>query len=532
MDAPRGRSTSSWVRSVDMYRKIPADLMEQSPAGPCASISILLLLLTLVCCEFYGYMSSTVVSNVVLSPSLGSKSGLVPHGSSATDKGSWRYGQMMLNYNITFMDMPCQYLSVDVYDVLGTNKVDIKSNVEKWTLSADQKKQNYRGKNVQADVLHDHDSEGNNIHGTLEELHVDGKDAVDIIDMEHLETLFKGKDFVFVDFYAPWCSWCQKLAPTWEKLAEDVAQMKESAGHEMMDTSIAKVDCAAHAEFCRKQQIGAYPTLRLFYKGEKYKGDYKSDRTVQAFKTYLYNAYESNGMKLTAPAAVNQFADLKKSLGVQKKRGWDLDDHPGCLVVGYVWVNKVPGRLQVEAKSGYQDIIPAMTNMSHVVNSIQFGTQVARRHKRKMDKVPSGFKKIDSMDGNLYSHDTLHKAWHHYLQVVPTRHLAEESAGYLMGTTMKLFSSIGSVFRKFMWKESHFDYNQMLSQSQMIEFEEEEVPTVTFAYDISPVIVTVETKSMKFSELVVKLMALVGGTYTVFSLMERTFSAAVGKKRN
>ena len=86
-------------------------------------------------------MSSTVVSNVVLSPSLGSKSGLVPHGSSATDKGSWRYGQMMLNYNITFMDMPCQYLSVDVYDVLGTNKVDIKSNVEKWTLSADQKKQ-------------------------------------------------------------------------------------------------------------------------------------------------------------------------------------------------------------------------------------------------------------------------------------------------------------------------------------------------------------------------------------------------------
>ena len=49
----------------------------------------------------------------------------------------------------------------------------------------------------------------------------------------------------------------------------------------MMDTAIAKVDCAAHQEFCRKQQIAAYPTLRLFYKGEKFKGDYKSDRTVQ-----------------------------------------------------------------------------------------------------------------------------------------------------------------------------------------------------------------------------------------------------------
>jgi len=532
MDAPRGRSTSSWARNIDMYRKIPADLMEQSSAGPCASFSVLFLLLTLILCEIYGYFQTQIVSNVVLSPSLGSKSGLVPHGSSSTDKGSWRYGQMMLNYNITFTDVSCQYLSVDVFDVLGTNKVDIKSNVEKWTLSSDQKQKNYKGKNIHSDVLHDHDEDGNNIHGTLEELHVDGKDAVDIVDMDHLETLFKGKDFVFVDFYAPWCSWCQKLAPTWEKLAEEVAKMKADTGHEMMDTAIAKVDCAAHQEFCRKQQIAAYPTLRLFYKGEKFKGDYKSDRTVQAFKTFLFNAYEANGMKLSEPAAQNQFADLKKTLGVQRKRGWDLEDHPGCLVVGYVWVNKVPGRLQIEAKSGYQEIIPAMTNMSHVVNSVSFGTQVARRHRRKMDKVPEGFRKIDVMDGNLYSHETLHKAWHHYLNVVPTRHLMEEQSGFLMGTTMKIFNSFGSLFRKLMWKEEHFDYNQMLSQSQMIEFEEEEVPTVTFAYDISPVIVTVESKSMKFSELVVKLLALVGGTYTVFSLLERSFSAAVGKKRN
>ena len=35
-------------------------------------------------------------------------------------------------FNITFMDMQCQFMEVDVFDVLGTNKVDIKSNVEKW----------------------------------------------------------------------------------------------------------------------------------------------------------------------------------------------------------------------------------------------------------------------------------------------------------------------------------------------------------------------------------------------------------------
>ena len=125
------------------------------------------------------------------------------------------------------MDMQCQYVEVDVFDVLGTNKVDIKSNVEKWSLNDEQKKQAYKGKNVHSDVLHDHDEHGNNIHGTLEELQADGKDAVDIVDMPHLEKLFEEKDFVFVDFYAPWCSWCQKLSPTWEKLAEEVAEMKK-----------------------------------------------------------------------------------------------------------------------------------------------------------------------------------------------------------------------------------------------------------------------------------------------------------------
>ena len=53
--------------------------------------------------------------------------------------------------------------------------------------------QAYKGKNVHSDVLHDHDADGNSIHGTLEELHADGKDAVDIVDMPHLEKLFEEK---------------------------------------------------------------------------------------------------------------------------------------------------------------------------------------------------------------------------------------------------------------------------------------------------------------------------------------------------
>jgi len=51
---------------------------------------------------------------------------------------------------------------------------------------------------------------------------------------------------------------------------------------------IAKVDCVSHDALCRQQGIMAYPTLRLFVSGERWKGgDYRGDRTVIALADYL-----------------------------------------------------------------------------------------------------------------------------------------------------------------------------------------------------------------------------------------------------
>lgn len=105
------------------------------------------------------------------------------------------------------------------------------------------------------------------------------------------------------------CSHCRDLHPTWETLAElmtDVAEhiilSKEDAenahtyneeeyGHAIkveLPVMVAKVDCVQHQQFCRSQMIMAYPTLRLFVDGERWRGgDYRGHRTVVDMADYL-----------------------------------------------------------------------------------------------------------------------------------------------------------------------------------------------------------------------------------------------------
>lgn len=40
------------------------------------------------------------------------------------DSGSEIY-QLQINFNMSFLDLPCEFLTVDALDVLGTNRVNI-----------------------------------------------------------------------------------------------------------------------------------------------------------------------------------------------------------------------------------------------------------------------------------------------------------------------------------------------------------------------------------------------------------------------
>ena len=43
---------------------------------------------------------------------------------------------LRINFNVTFLELHCDYLSVDVWDSIGTNRQNVTKNVEKWQVNA------------------------------------------------------------------------------------------------------------------------------------------------------------------------------------------------------------------------------------------------------------------------------------------------------------------------------------------------------------------------------------------------------------
>lgn len=64
---------------------------------------------------------------------------------------------------------------------------------------------------------------------------------------------------VVVDFYAPWCHWCQILEPTWKAVAREAPE--KAFGK---DTRVTKVNCEINRELCMAQNIRAYPTINVY----------------------------------------------------------------------------------------------------------------------------------------------------------------------------------------------------------------------------------------------------------------------------
>ena len=75
---------------------------------------------------------------------------------------------------------------------------------------------------------------------------------------EQFQNLIAGDKPVLVDFWAPWCVYCRRIAPAYEKMAEQYEDR----------VVIAKVDIDQEPALAEQEQIEVIPSLVLYRNGK------------------------------------------------------------------------------------------------------------------------------------------------------------------------------------------------------------------------------------------------------------------------
>lgn len=102
--------------------------------------------------------------------------------------------------------------------------------------------------------------------------------AVDL-NKEQLQQMMNGDKPLLVDFWAPWCGYCRRIGPAYEKIAEEYGDQLVAA----------KVNIDQEAQLAEAEGVEVIPTL-ILYKNGKAAGTVVNPGSKAAIDQFLREA--------------------------------------------------------------------------------------------------------------------------------------------------------------------------------------------------------------------------------------------------
>lgn len=441
--------------NVDVFREIPNDLTEPTFLGSVMTICAFATCGFLFMCEFSAFLLQDQQTEVVMD--------------SNQDQ------MLRIKFDIMLHDLPCEHASVGVWDSFGTERLNITSNIQRQALDHEG---NEKGTPYSEEEILELDKKDRTSQ-EMEELDRDwtSKDAPVT---GSLDDVIESHDFVFMNFYAGWCSHCRVFEPEWDKFEAKMnareIPMKDANDNDL-NFRVIKMNCVDFEETCQKEGIRGFPTVRLYKRsvGEAHNFvDFHDARTTQALEEFALRVVKQTQMH-TRGAHFHHFF------------------RAGCNLKGFVDVARVPGTLHFEARHSKEHTLNfAYTNVSHTVNHLSFASVNDDRSVNRY--VPRQYRKnIGLLDGKQFVTNQFHQQPHHYLQVVST-----------------LFNTATSAYRSY----------QLSHQHRFSMASRKSVPQAKFSYQLAPVEVHVREAGKKWYEFCTSVLAIVGGAFTVVGLIQ------------
>ncbi|GAV62427.1 Thioredoxin domain-containing protein, partial [Cephalotus follicularis] len=98
------------------------------------------------------------------------------------------------------------------------------------------------------------------------------------------ELVLKSKELWIVEFFAPWCGHCKKLAPEWKKAANSL-KGKVKLGH---------VDCDSEKSLMSRFNVQGFPTILVFGADKDSPIPYEGARTAAAIESFALEQLDTN----------------------------------------------------------------------------------------------------------------------------------------------------------------------------------------------------------------------------------------------